>query len=1095
MVALGIDLGTAFSRAAYVQGGEPRLLQFPDGSRNVPSVVSLGGGATRVGRAALSRATTHPTLTVRAVKRMLGRAPDDPLIELFAARFPIGFEPGERGGIVLRLGEERHEVEDVAAALLRQLVDVAEQTCGERPTSAVLTTPYWYGPRQRKALADAATRAGISTTQILSEATCTALSLIEAGAGARMVAVVDVGAAGCTASVIEIAPRRIRLVATAGDPMGGGEDVDWGLVKALLKGLAARLGEFPEDPAVLELLRQTCEGAKRNLAQLSTVTAVVPFLPVGGGLYNQEVMIAREHVELLLSDTVTRVGAACRKALEASGLSQQGLAAVVTTGGTARLPAVRAAIERELGAISARRLDPDGSVALGAASQAAMLDGSMDAIAIIDVEMTKSVPPPAPGVSRTTPPGRLPTAPPGRLSTSPPGRLPTAPPGRLPTAPPGRSSTPQPSRLPTPAPGRLPSIPPARFQTIPPGRESRAERVQVDANAFRAEMATLLASLRAGAVTDADAKAATSASRSNDLEDEGKELSPDELARRLASLHDIWNVFGVVMQASRQYRWEHPQATRQLERSVEQVAAFHSGAPLGLSWDVGAMHFAHRGQVIWKPDRPPFDGVPYSLFVEGLRRVQLKPGLRREELREFLGVLLRDAALDFGSDDDAATALWDRKLQHIGWLAVESYSDEDDPAFEQARDELAQELGLAADGGEVLGAYATARREMAQPAALLALDESTRATVTSHLLPDRAEWLDRFSLALAATWTRLAADDRQRLIAGLADWAADQVRARAWQPLLEVFAAVDEASLRCKSAVASHGLRSEAVAAMFPPVRVRAAFEFLADGADVPAALLAGMQRLLAAAPLDDEALEFVVERYESLGAAARDLIAELLVARAEGRERILARALPLMSLEHARKALAALHELGTPAALTGISGAFRSPHVEVRMEALACLPETTADLVRDDVGRLVEDPEAELRLRVLETVSSRRIMAAGPVLMRRIQSEKFHTLSLRERFLIFEAVGALNRSRAEAAAIAMLESSGLFQSEAVDQSRAVAADFLAGSSSPQALEALQRVTKKKWFSSQAVRDSAARAAERIQHRRSTRPPPERGDT
>ncbi len=1078
MVALGLDLGTAFSRAAYVQGGEPRLLQFPDGSRNIPSIVSIGGGTTRVGRAALSRATTHPTLTVRAVKRMLGRAPDDPLIELFAARFPIGFEPGERGGVVLRLGEERHEVEDVAAALIRQLVDVAEQTCGERPTSAVLTTPYWYGSRQRRALADAATRAGISTTQILSEATCTALSLIEAGAGARMVAVVDVGAAGCTASVIEIAPRRIRLVATAGDPMGGGEDVDWGLVKALLKGLAARLGEFPEDPAVLELLRQTCEGAKRNLAQLSTVTAVVPFLPVGGGLYNQEVMIAREHVELLLSDTVNRVGAACRKALEASRLSASDLAAVVTAGGTARLPAVRGAIESVLGKLSAKRLDPDGSVALGAASQAAMLEGTMDAIAIIDVEMTPSVPPPPAGVSRTTPPGRLPTAPPGRL----------------PTAPPASSPTPRPNRLPTPAPGRLPSIPPARFQTIPPGRESRDERVQVDANAFRAEMATLLASLRAGAVTDADARAATSAARSSDLEDEGKELSPDELARRLASLHDLWNVFGVVMQASRQYRWEHPQALRQLERSVEQVAAFHSHAPLGLTWDVGAMHFAHRGQVIWKPDRPPFDGIPYSLFVEGLRQVQLKPGLRREELREFLGVLLRDAALDFGSDDDAATALWDRKLQHIGWLAVESYSDEDDPAFEQARDELARELGLAADGGEVLGSYAAARREMAQPAALLALDESTRATVTSHLLPDRAEWFDRFALALAATWTRLTADDRQRLVAGLADWAADQVRARAWQPLLEVFGAVDEASLRCKSAAASHGLRSEAVAAMFPPERVRAAVEFLTDGADVPAALLAGMRRLLAAAPLDDEAFEFVVERYESLGAAARDLIAELLVTRAEGREQILARALPLLSLEHARKALAALHKLGTPAALTGISGAFRSPHVEVRMEALAALPETTADLVRDDVGRLVEDPEAELRLRVLETVASRRIMAAGPVLMRRIQSEKFHTLSLRERFLIFEAVGALNRSRADAAAIAMLESSGLFQSEAVDQSRAVAADFLATSSSPQALEALQRVTKKKWFSSQAVRASAARAAERIQHRRSTRPPPERGE-
>ncbi|MBN1770943.1 MAG: Hsp70 family protein, partial [Deltaproteobacteria bacterium] len=792
---MGIDLGTAYSRAAFVRDGEPRLLQFPDGSHSIPSVVSVGGGTVRAGRAALARASTHPHQTVRAIKRMLGRALDDPLIELFARRFPIGFEAGERGGVVLRLGEERHEVEDVAAALLRHLVEVAEQVLGERPSSAVLTTPYWCGPRQRKALSDAATRAGLSTGQVLSEATCTALSLIEAGAGTRMVAVVDVGAAGCTASVLELAPRRIRLAATAGDPLGGGEDVDWGLVKALLKGLVARVGEFPEDPAVLELLRQTCEGAKRNLAQLSTVTAIVPFLPVGGGLYNQEVLIAREHVELLLADTVSRVSAACRKALEASGLSQQGLAAVVTTGGTARLPAVRAAIERALGTISARRLDPDGSVALGAACQAAMLDGTMDAIAIIDVEAAPSAPPPS---ERRTPQ---------------PERMPSVPPGRLPTGSTGKTATVPPSRLPTPPPGGLPSLPPARFRTVPPGREAETERPQIDADAFRAEMATLLASLRAGAVTDADSKAATSSSRSNELDDEEGNLSPEELERRVASLHDLWNVFGVVMQASRQYRWEHPQATRQLERAVEQLAAFHAAAPRGLVWDVGALHFAHRGRVIWKPDRAPLDGVPYSLFVEGLRRVQLKPGLRRGELREFLGVLLRDAAVGFGTDDDAATALWEHGLQHVGWLAVESYSDEDDPAFEQARDELAGRLGLGADGGEVLGAYAAARKELAPSGALLALDEGTQAALSAHLVPERSEWLDRLAPALAATWSRLAGpEERQRLVGSLGDWAGDQVRGRAWQPLLEVFGAVEEAARRSADPDPAHGLLAAAVA-------------------------------------------------------------------------------------------------------------------------------------------------------------------------------------------------------------------------------------------------------------------------------------------
>jgi molecular chaperone DnaK (HSP70) len=1072
LVTLGIDLGTAFSRAAYVRDGQPRLLEFPDGSRSIPSVVALGGGTTRVGRAALSRATTHPGQTVRAVKRMLGRTPDDPLIELFAARLPVRFETGPQGGLVLRLGEERHAVEDVAAALLRQLADVAEQTLGGRPTAVVLATPYWYGPRQRKALADAATRAGLATAQILSEATCTALSLIEPNTPARMVAVVDVGAAGCTASILEIAPRHIRLVATAGDPLGGGEDVDWGLVRALLKGLAERLGALPEDPAVLELLRQTCEGAKRNLAQVSSVAAVVPFLPIGGGLYNQEVRIAREHVDLLLSDTVTRVADACRRAREGSGRTPQDLAAVVTTGGTARLPAVRAAIERELGPLSARRLDPDGSVALGAAAQAAMLDGTLEAIAIVDVEATPTAPSADAAAPRTPVPPRRPTAPADR---------------------PRATSTPRP---PTTPPGRLPSLPPAQFRTVPPGQAAESERVQVDGNAFRIELATLLASLRAGAVTEGETQAVASTSRSTDLDDERDEPTPEALAQRVGALRDCWSSFGVAMQASRQYRWDHPQAVRQLERSLEHVAALHAAAPRGLVWDVGAMHFAHRGAVIWKPDRAPFDAIPYSLFVEGLRRVQLKPGLRRDELREFLGVLLRDAALDFGVDDDAATALWDRKLRHVGWLAVESYVDEEDPAFAQARDETARQLGLQADGGEVLAAYAAARKELAPSGTLLALDEDTRSVLTARLLPERAEWLDRFGLALAATWAHpRTADERRPVIDGLAEWAGDQVQSRAWQPLLELFATVDDAALRCERADSSCGLRVEAVAAMFPPERLRAVLELLTDGAEVAPAVLTGLRRLLALVPLDDDVTALAVERFESMSPAARDLVAELLVTRLAGREPLLARALPLMSLEHARRGLAALRELGTPAALAAIRGAFRSPHLEVRMEALAALPESPADLVRDDVTRLVEDPEEELRLRVLETVAARKLLAAGPVLMRRIQSEQFHELSLRERRLVLEAVGALNRSRAEAAAIALLESSGLFRSEAVEQSRTAAAEFLAASTSPQALEALQRATRKKWFSSPAVRETAARAAEQVQHRRSTRPPPpERGD-
>lgn len=1033
LLALGLDIGTGFARAAVFRQREAELLQFPDGSHNIPALVSFVKGGPKVGRAALSRAATQPHLTVRGVKRLLGRKLDDPVVQRLASRAAYDLLRRDEGDFALQLGDATVAVEDVAAALIRHVVDIVEQKYEQRPSSAVLTTPYWYGWRQRNALEKAACAAGLESLQVLTEATCTALSLLDVAPSQRLVAVIDVGAGGCTASIVSIGPARVQLVASAGDPLGGGDDLDWALAQAVVKGLEARLGEIPRDPCVLEMVRQVCEGAKPTLAQASSVTAIIPFLPVGGGVQNQEVLIGREHIEALMRDSVARVAGACRAALASAQVTKDDLAAVVATGGTTRLPAVRAAIAAELGGISSRRLDPDGSVALGAANQAAMLAALTDGVAVIDVQTSMSVPPPAPGSGSTVPPAQIRTAPPGATSSS-------------------------------------------------------SDRVSVDMSSVRVEMASLLSSLRAGAVTDGGRSAPQASARANDITDEEASLTDDQVDANASRIAELWTLMTVVMQTSRQYRWDHPQTEHQLERCMEAIRTFLQEAPNSLAFDVGAMHLSYHRQVVWKMDRPPYDRIPYELFVEGVRKLQLKPGLSGAELKEFLGVLLRDVALGFGAEDDAATALWDRKLKHVGWLAVDAFADADDPEFLEQRDDIVRQLDLRGEAAEQLGAYAAARRALAGSAAVLALDDASRIAIETNLQPDDAETYDRFALAFRAAWTAAAeGSDRLRLTGSMERWALEQVAARGGALVLHVFRALDDAAALCASHELTVSLREALVAAMLSPQQACALLDSIADEQD--GSVLEALGRALELLHPDVSVVAGVIERYPGMAPSLRDVVIHWLAARVSGFEQAVADALPVFSVDHARVVLAALRSLGTPESMVAVSSALRSPHAAVRMEALASLPEAPMDRIREDIRRLVEDPDTEMRMRVLQTVASRRILAAGPALMRRIQTDSFHELDVAERRMLLEAVGALNRSRAETLALELLEKRVLLHSASIDATRVAAAEFLASATTPEVLDALRRVSKARWFTSDSVRVAAQQAAGRVEHRRSEVPP------
>lgn len=1036
MFAIGIDLGTAFVRAAVVGEGATELLQFGDGARNLPAAVAVAPGGMRVGRAAMARATTDPTRTVRACKRLLGRTIDDPVIKAIAPRVAFGMEAGSDGLIRLKLGTESFEVEQIASALIRHVLQVVEQTKGGKPASVVLTIPYWYGPRQRQALAESAKRAGLTGAQILSEATCTALSLLDADQAGRLIAIVDAGAGGCTASILELGARRVRLVSSSGDAMGGGEDVDYALARAVFKGLKSRFGEFDANASIVEMLRQTCESAKQSLSQMAMVTAVIPFLPIGSGVLNQQVQVDRETATLLIRDSALRVGVACRSALETGGVTKGELAAVYATGGSTRMEAVRAAIEEALGPIASRRLDPDGSVALGAATQAAMLAGLVDSVPVLDIQASVSLPPAAATAAV--------------------------------------------------------SLPPARINTMPPQASSAGvEKVNVDT--FRLELAGLLASLRAGALTDSGMrKKRRVVARTNEIAAESIELEPGVIEKNAAQLQSIWTQLAMVMQTARQYGWEHPQSVRALQATLQTIEAVHAQAPQSVLWDIGTMRFSYHDETVWKPDRAPYDRIPYELFAEGVRAIQLQPGLTEQELRELLGVLLRDAALGFGSDDDAATALWDRKFTHVAWLAVDAFAEGDDPIFHEHRDEIARQIaemaGLTEEGEELLDVFVAARRNAAEQETLLAVDEITRAELVARIDPEYPAWLDRYATGFARSY-------RQGCISGpgndvmelLGTWTERQVTAHAPGEALQLLCALDQAAAQLAGSLAG-GFRDEVASTMFPPERMGLLFDELSSEVGAGEASLARTRRALALLP-GDSAVAPLIACYAKLPGPLQTIATEHLALHATGNEASVGSLLADCPAEHALVLIRALRELNTHPALAAVSIALRSPHVEVRMQGLAALPETSSERLREEIQNLIGDVDPSMRIRVLKAIEAQRVLIAGPALTRRIQADSFAELPIDERRFLLRAVGSLNRSRADGLAIGWLEKQQVFKTDAVEQTRAICAEFLAGSNSAEAVDALQRAAKKRLFQSQAVRDTAARALESVMTRRASLPP------
>jgi eukaryotic-like serine/threonine-protein kinase len=655
---------------------------------------------------------------------------------------------------------------------------------------------------------------------------------------------------------------------------------------------------------------------------------------------------------------------------------------------------------------------------------------------------------------------------------------------------------------------QAPDLPPAVVAFIDKALAyDRNHRFQSAAE-MRTELLSLLTGLRTGQLHREQPKKQTGVVvRGNEIIEESAEATAEEKHRAAARMTNVFKLLSHAMASVRQYGFHHPQTRRGMQQAYAEIGTGLETDPLAIRWEVGAGAFLFEEQPVWEPDRIPFDRIPHQLFADGIRKVQFKPGLTEQELSDFVAILLRDVSGVFSSEDDSVTALWDRRFEHIAYLAVDSWAEGDGGDETATAERLAQQDELAdkmlsfaridkdwddqsLESRAAEMNIASALREAGEAAAAHAVDPMTRATlgaqVTSSPLHFRECYVDAFVPAYVEAH-RLG--DVEQLVAALCEWTQDQVALHAPEQAFEMHQALAQGFAAQVDAETARAIEHQIAALMFPLETLRIIMtDFASDrrstdgtAAPVPASLIMGLGRaleLLASDAVFGLACECIdAGRSEPLRAVLWPYVEKW----ASGQEATIAQMLPRASEDTAIGFIQLLARQKTPAAFAGIEKALDNPSVRVRLAALAQFGESVGERAREEITKLLDSPNPVVRREVLSLIAQMNIVMAGPSLVRKIQADDYHGHPVEERRLLLEAVAGLKRDRAEELAVELLMKRKLLGSDSIEQTREMAADFLARSQSKEVLGVLETIAKQRWGTSASVREAAERAAAAVQ--------------
>ncbi|WP_131196257.1 molecular chaperone DnaK [Lichenihabitans psoromatis] len=385
---IGIDLGTTNSCVAIMEGGAVKVIENGEGTLTTPSMVGFADNGERlVGQAAKRQGITNPSNTLYAIKRLMGRRYDDPLVDKDKGLVPYAIVKGENGDAWVDVRGKKYSPSQISAFILGKMKETAEAYLGEKVTEAVITVPAYFNDSQRQATKDAGRIAGLDVLRMINEPTAAALAYGMDKKNTGKIAVYDLGGGTFDISVLEIGDGVFEVKSTNGDTFLGGEDFDARVIDYLADSFKKTQGiDVRSDKLALQRLKEAAEKAKIELSSALETEINLPFITAdASGPKHLLVKLTRAKLESLVDDLVTRTMEPCRAALKDAGVTATDIVEVILVGGMTRMPMVVEAVKKFFGREPARNVNPDEVVAVGAAIQGAVLKGDVKDVLLLDV--------------------------------------------------------------------------------------------------------------------------------------------------------------------------------------------------------------------------------------------------------------------------------------------------------------------------------------------------------------------------------------------------------------------------------------------------------------------------------------------------------------------------------------------------------------------------------------------------------------------------------------------------------------------------------------------------------------------------------------
>jgi len=384
---IGIDLGTTNSCVSVMEGNDPVVIPNAEGKRTTPSVIAfVEGGEIKVGDPAKRQAVTNPTKTVYSIKRFMGNKYSESKKE--AERVPYKVVKGDNDTPRVDIDGRLYTPQELSAMILQKMKKTAEDYLGADVTRAVITVPAYFNDSQRQATKEAGEIAGLKVERIINEPTAAALAygLDKKGQDQKIV-VFDFGGGTHDVSILELGDGVFEVLSTDGDTHLGGDDVDEKIINWLADEFNAEENmDLRKDPMSLQRLKEAAEKAKIELSSSSQTEINLPYITAtASGPKHLVRTLTRSKFEQLIDDLVKRTIEPCESALKAAGLSKSDIDEVILVGGSTRIPAVQAAVEKFFGKAPSKGVNPDEVVSLGAGIQGGVLTGDVKDVLLLDV--------------------------------------------------------------------------------------------------------------------------------------------------------------------------------------------------------------------------------------------------------------------------------------------------------------------------------------------------------------------------------------------------------------------------------------------------------------------------------------------------------------------------------------------------------------------------------------------------------------------------------------------------------------------------------------------------------------------------------------